>query len=386
MSAYACEPGRGSEPGAGWAFARAAALRNDVWLMTRRKNKRAVDDAIRAEPWLTITPVYVDLPRPVLAAKRGSTGVLWYYLLWQARAAALARDLHLRHSFDVAHHVTFAADWMPAAVAHVPGLPFVWGPVGGSTGTPWRLWRWLGARGLAADALRYAATGTMRRAVADPMAARAALVVAQNQDVAARFPRGGQVVVRPNVVLDGGDPPGVTPRRPDRDRSEPHAVFVGRLVAWKGVRLAVAALAQPAMNHWHLEMYGEGAQRQAVQRIARRLGVATRVHLHGQRPRAEVLAAMAAADAFLFPSMHDSAPWAVGEARAVGCPVVYLRRGGCPILVGAEGGVAVDTGPDIVGRLARALVAAASLPRVTSRWDARTLPDELDGWYARAVR
>jgi hypothetical protein len=35
VSAYACELGLGSEPGAGRTFARAAALHHDVWLLTR---------------------------------------------------------------------------------------------------------------------------------------------------------------------------------------------------------------------------------------------------------------------------------------------------------------------------------------------------------------
>ena len=35
LCAYACEPGRGSEPGTGWNVLRALAERNDVWVLTR---------------------------------------------------------------------------------------------------------------------------------------------------------------------------------------------------------------------------------------------------------------------------------------------------------------------------------------------------------------
>ena len=38
VSAFACDPTEGSEPGAGWAWARAAAVEHDVWLMTRPQN------------------------------------------------------------------------------------------------------------------------------------------------------------------------------------------------------------------------------------------------------------------------------------------------------------------------------------------------------------
>lgn len=47
VSAYACTPGRGSEPGAGWEWAAAAARENWVLLLTRSNN--------RAEEWATTT-------------------------------------------------------------------------------------------------------------------------------------------------------------------------------------------------------------------------------------------------------------------------------------------------------------------------------------------
>ena len=37
--AYACEPGKGSEPGAGWAMARVAARIGPTWVITRANNR-----------------------------------------------------------------------------------------------------------------------------------------------------------------------------------------------------------------------------------------------------------------------------------------------------------------------------------------------------------
>jgi hypothetical protein len=43
MSAYACEPGKGSEPGVGWRWAiETAALNHEVWVITRTNNKAAI--------------------------------------------------------------------------------------------------------------------------------------------------------------------------------------------------------------------------------------------------------------------------------------------------------------------------------------------------------
>jgi glycosyltransferase involved in cell wall biosynthesis len=386
VSAYACEPGEGSEPGAGWAFVRAAALRHDVWLLTRSNLAPVIEPARQREPELKLHPVYLDLPPWVLRWKRGLRGVHWYYPLWQLAAWRHARRLQRQVRFELAHHVTFAADWMPAGVGWLRDVPLVWGPIGGTTGVPWTLWRWLGWRGFLSEAIRGPVTWSGRQLFGRPVARRAALVVAQNHDVAKAFGGRQPVVVEPNVAMDG---PAATPAR--RGASGPmarrRALFAGRLLAWKGIRLAVAAVARPEAAGWSLDIYGGGPEADAVIRLARRLGVTDRVVLHGVRSRGEVLAAMAQADALLYPSMHDAASWVVAEALSLGCPVVCLDRGGPAVLVGPGEGVKVPITRDVVADLASAL---SSLPPdrglPVTRWSADRLSMLVSSWYERAAR
>jgi len=382
LSAYACEPGQGSEPGTGWAWARAAAQRHDVWLLTRANLAGAIEAARSREPDLRLHLVYVDLPRWVRRWKHGLRGVYWYYLLWQIAAWWRGRQLHRHVRFDVAHHVTFATDWMPAGVVYLRGVPTIWGPVGGATGVPWRLWRWLGVRGCLAGLSRELTTRPARRIFGMLNARRAALVVAQNHDVARAFrhvPRA--VVVEPHVAVDlprvglgDGQPPARTGGRR-------RAVFAGRLVAWKGIALAVAAVARPAAADWSLDIYGSGPEARRVGALAERLGVADRVALKGRRSRTEVLAALSTADALLFPSMHDSAPWIVAEALSIGCPVVCLDRGGPAVIVGAGQGIKATVSAATVDALAGALQSLDGRITPVSRWNADRLPSLLAGWY-----
>lgn len=385
VSAYACEPGLGSEPGAGWAFVRAAALHHDVWLLTRSNLASAIEPAREREPELKLHPVYLDLPPWVLRWKRGLRGVHWYYPLWQLAAWWHARKLQGQVRFDLVHHVTFAADWMPAGVAWLRGVPLVWGPIGGTTGVPWALWRWLGWRGCFSEATRGLVTWSGRRLFGKPVARRAALVVAQNHDVAKAFRGRRPVVVEPNVAMDS--PPPIAPRRRAPGAAAPRrALFAGRLLAWKGIRLAVAALARPEAAGWSLDVFGVGPEARAVRRLARRLGVADRVVFHGARPRRDVLAAIAQADALLHPSMHDAASWVVAEALSLGCPVVCLDRGGPAVLVGPGEGVKVPVTGEVVANLARALASLSDPGAPVTRWTAARLPALVSSWYERAGR
>lgn len=385
MSAYACEPGRGSEPGAGWAWARAAAQHHEVWLMTRANNATRIEEALAGDPGLNLRPVYLDLPSWARWWKRGGRGVRTYYMLWQLLAWFAARRLHRRIRFDVAHHLTFATDWLPSAVGYLPGCALVWGPVGGACPPPWRLWKWLGVRGLVKELMREGLTRPLRTIFGNAMARRAALIVAQNDDVRDRFEQVGTVVVEPNVAVESGAVYQGSNSQISLDRTPRcRAIFVGRLVPLKGLRLALAALARPEAQGWTLDVIGEGPELEPCRRLAARRGVLGRVRFFGQLPRKEVFAEMQEADALLLPSLHDAAGWAVAEAMVHGLPVVCLDRGGPSVLVRHSGGKAVPVRGDVVKQLAVALNAPKGQPD-GQRWTADRLPSLLSRWYGVAL-
>lgn len=389
ISAYACGPGDEPEAAAGWAFARAAARSHQVHVITRHRFAPAVDAALARDPELArnLTVEYLDLSERLLARKRRSSDVYWYYVLWQRALARRAAELHEAAPFDVGHHVTFANDWLPCGLARVSNLPVVWGPVGGATVVPLNLVRWLGLRGAANELLRGMLTAPLRAAWGDTAARRAAVVVAQNETVARRFRRAGHVVVEPNAALDDLSEH-VLPtqeRAADADGSDPRplrAVFVGRLLGLKGGRLAIEALARTPV--WELHVYGDGYDRSTLVRLAERRGVTDRVVFHGHRPRAEVLDAVARCDAMLFPSMHDQAGWAAAEASALGRPVICLPLGGVPLMAGVNARLAGVDG-DVVGHLAARLAEAATTPGTPSdRWSTSRLPDVVERLYGTA--
>jgi glycosyltransferase involved in cell wall biosynthesis len=382
ISAYACQPRAGSEPGAGWSWARAAALAGHrVWLVTRENNRGPIEDALSDEPELPITPVYLDLPARLRWWKKGQRGVRLYYVLWQRLVRRTVSELHALEDFDVAHHLTFAVDWLPAGAVGVPGLPAVWGPIGGAGSVPPALYRWLGLSGVGQELLRESLVRPLRRVFGDHNARRARLVVAQNEDVAARFARRcGQVVVEPNVALEGHLPRTLRCEVAGRRT----VVFVGRLIPWKGLRLALAVVARLPAD-WRIIVIGDGPERRRGQRLATTYGISHRVDFRGHRPREEVLATMSDADVLLLPSMHDSAGWVVGEAAASGIPTVCLRLGGPATMVLRSGGDAVKPRSEVVADLADAVEQSIGKEVVRDAWSRDRLPELVDAWYRYAT-
>jgi glycosyltransferase involved in cell wall biosynthesis len=355
---YACEPDEGSEPEAGWVWARMLARLGDTWVVTRANNRVPVERALAATPERErLHFVFVDLPPWARFWKKGRRGIHLYYLLWQIAALRAARRLHREIGFTLVWHVTFANAWF-GSLAPLVGPPFVYGPVGGGVGmAPLRLVRRLGGRAVRFELARAAAKGLGR--YVNPLArlawARARLVLVQNPETASWLPRRhrGKISVFPNPVLDamlerervGGDPP--------------TALFAGRLLAWKGVALALEAIA--STTDWRLLVCGEGRDERQITELAERLGLGGRVRFLGSQPRDEVLRLMRSeADVMLFPSLREEAGWVVVEALACGLPVVCLDRGG-PRVLGGDAALAapLDAAPEpVAASLARLLEGA----------------------------
>ncbi len=135
----------------------------------------------------------------------------------------------------------------------------------------------------------------------------------------------GRVQVLPNPVDFTG-----APRRSRLPEHLSRWVFVGGLTERKGVRrlvraFTVAAQADPEVS---LTMFGSGALADELAEIARRAGVADRLHLPGVVRHRELLAALPGYDLLVAPSTYETFHLAVPEAVAAGLPVIVTRSGG----------------------------------------------------------
>lgn len=139
-------------------------------------------------------------------------------------------------------------------------------------------------------------------------------------DTSAVVPHGVDVERYPPVMPDDVD------GRPWTDR----LLFVGRITPEKGATTAVRALAHlPAGTTLDVVGTGREQERRRIADLARELGVADRVRLHGEAGSEQLRGAYDAADALVFPSRWEE-PFGIVplEAMARGLPVVATGTGG----------------------------------------------------------
>jgi glycosyltransferase involved in cell wall biosynthesis len=334
VSAYACEPDKGSEPGVGWNWARQIAEDHETWVLTRSNNRPSIEAALAADPQPNLRFIYVSPPWWLTWWKRGHRGVRIYYLLWQVWALAAAMRAQRERPFDLVHHLTFANVYTPALLCLLP-VPFVWGPVGGATRPCWRLAGDWGIRGVAYELLRAARRAAGRRL--DPLTRltwrRATRILAQNSETMRWLPR--NVQQRCQIVPNGGYDSRHLIAAADRHDGRVRAITPGRLVHLKGVSLAVRAFAEARLPDVHLTVVGDGPEHGRLAQLARELGVD--VTFTGWLPQTELFTLLAGSDVLLFPSLHDECGFVVLEAMAHGLVPIVLENGGPPLLVGNAG-------------------------------------------------
>src|SRR4029079_9272468 len=79
---------------------------------------------------------------------------------------------------------------------------------------------------------------------------------------------------------------------------------------------------------FRLHVIGDGPDRAAIEQRRDALGLADRVELLGEL--ADVSEHLAAADAFVLPTLWEGLPYSILEAMAAALPVVASRVGGIP--------------------------------------------------------
>lgn len=141
----------------------------------------------------------------------------------------------------------------------------------------------------------------------------------------------------------------------------PAIATVGALIARKGQALVIEALsALPGVHYW---IAGAGEEEGRYRALAKRQGVADRVHLMGPLAQADLPQLYRAADAVVMPSRSEGLANAWVEALACGTPIVISDAGGAAELVTSpKAGRIVERTPEAIADAVAAILADPPLP------------------------
>ena len=141
LSAYACEPNKGSGVSVGWNWALNLARNNyEVYVVTRLNNKRNIENYLKKKPNKNLKFIYFDFSKfflKYIKGKKNSYSYL-YFFLWQIGIFFKTYSYIKKINFDYIHHVTFVSIRIPSFLC-LYKIPFIFGPVSGGDTSPIRL-------------------------------------------------------------------------------------------------------------------------------------------------------------------------------------------------------------------------------------------------------
>jgi glycosyltransferase involved in cell wall biosynthesis len=366
LSAYACEPGKGSEPGVGWRWTCGMAERVALTVLTRSNNQESIERAVKAtsihDPLRQVRFLYHDLGGIwKLLKRRRMLPTMAYYFIWQWTAA---RRFHREaNQADIIHHLTFCT-------ALCPGFwrsdyrTFVIGPVA----APLVNAHYLSLFGInaPAQALRNL---LIRNFLLIPWLRNtfrwASAVIPANSEMHDLLVSRG--IPARDVILDTGAPEGPAAKRHAGRVGAIRLMYAGQLELRKGLELALRALARACGKYGCdavFDIFGQGPDRQRLTALAEELGIADRVNFHGAVPQAELMQNFQQADAFFFTSVRDTSGGVNLEAMAHGLPVICIAHQGVGDITDESCAERIPAGPieETIEKITQAVIHLANDP------------------------
>lgn len=333
VSAYGCEPNRGSEAGVGWNWILQMAKDNELYVITRKNDKEKIEDNIPDSLSSNLHFIYYDTCDLLKKVKNKEKGLYLYYWFWQIGIIPLIRKLMRENTFDYSMHLSFGSLWMPTFLPFFK-VPFIWGPVGGGDGVPKTFLNTLPIKHRIIQTFRYALINTsfINPLVAIP-SKRAKLILCRTENNVLAIPR--KYREKAKVVLETAMEMEVfSHKRSYKSHDEIVFIVTGRIVAFKNIKMAVEAFYEvtKVIPKSKFIIIGKGQEKEKIQKYICDKGIEDKVEILNQIDRSEVLSKLEYADIYVFPSLREGGSWSLMEAMAVGLPVICFSWTGMDII------------------------------------------------------
>ncbi len=343
ISAYACEPGLGSEPEIGWNWSLGMAEYSEVWTITRASNQIRIEEGLRdIDKSKRPNFVYYDLPLIFRWWKKHLPwGTQIYYFFWQMAIIRKIRIINNDVEFDFAQHITFGNMIWPIALPWI-GIPFIIGPVGGGEYPVCYKWQFFRFKGTVEKVIRRV---VQRVFVVSPLARfgykRALKIYVTTQQSYDLLPLKYQkkTEILQSIAINEDLVRNVDFRKRKYDEKF-RIVFMGRLCYWKGVYL-VAEVIKSLSKHieYTFSFIGEGSESKKLRSILDKEIDNGVVVFYGPMQRKEAITELKKNNVLLFPSFQDSGGMVVYEAMAAGVVAFVLDVAGPGVNVNGVNGV-----------------------------------------------
>lgn len=330
VSAYACEPLKGSEPAVGWNWVVELARTNKVHVITRANNQAIIEEYIPTEVERNLIFHYYDTPSIIRKLKKKDRGLYFYNICWQIGILSVAKRILINEKIDYSIHLTFGSMWMPTFLP-ILKIPFIWGPIGGGECVPKSFLCVLPIKQRIVQAFRYFLNAT---AILNPFimipCLKAKIILARTPNTLNAIPRCFRHKVK--ILLETAMEESIfNYEKTNYDSDDINIIISARLISIKNIPIAIRAFRYVKTNKkWNLIIIGSGPDLKIIKKeiVAQKY---KNIEIIPFMPRNEALQKIVSSDIFLFPSLKEGGSWALMEAMAIGLPVICVNWAGMAV-------------------------------------------------------
>lgn len=352
LSAYACEPGVGSEPGIGWRWAiELARLGHEVTVVTPPTKRIEIEAELKKLPGINISFIFYKPPGIFLWANwyklwpfnigHRAYWFMWehiHHFVWQYGAFHTIKKIHQHNPFDIVHHITYGVARRASFMGYLKGVWFIFGPLGGGERSPWKLRSKLTWVASIIETVRdLSILGAKLNPFLWSTFKKADVIYLKTAESAFLVPDKFKNKIK--ISLEIGREASIDSNKIHKHKNTSDSIFrvlfVGRFLYWKGMTYGLHAFAKLAKSDpdVRLVIIGEGPLEHNWHDLAKSLSIEHLIEWVPWINRDELKVYYESADIFLFPSLHDSSGNVILESLSNGLPVVCFDLGGPATIV-----------------------------------------------------
>jgi glycosyltransferase involved in cell wall biosynthesis len=367
LSAFGCDPYKGSEAFFGWSAIKCLAREHELCVITGGRTRESL---IRAGAEGLIPPgvrfVHVGDFQPFHPNRLLARFLEWKeYIDFSKGLLAAAKELHRTEKFDLVHHVTIAT-WRVASPLGQLGLPFIFGPIGGNEHFPLRLFPILSPAGAAFELVRKASnvasrfTPSVRRGIR--AASHVFAATTETEQIVRAIRGSGHGISR---LLPGfysaAKVAAFSQFTAEKQLAGPLRLYAaGNLGGHKGISLALHALhrAKKRGVNFRYHLGAAGPEIPYLKKLVASLKLEPEVHFGGHMSSEVYQRELGGTHIYLLPSLRESVGLSMMEAMLAGCVPIVADCGGPNFIVTEDCGykIAVSTPERMIEALANAIV------------------------------
>ena len=348
LSAYACEPNKGSEPNVGWKWAIELLLQgHEVYVITRSNNRSIIESEIKKKKINGINFIYYDLPKFVINTVKGKSNKFsyLYFYFWQIGIYFKVRDLVKKIKFDYIHHVTFVSYRFPSFLC-LYDIPFIFGPLSGGDSVPKNIRKSFGLNVKVKELIRDISNYLIPIfPILSLNFKKAHKIIVNSQATKSNIPK----IYHKKTVLDLAisiDEKQInSDQKINFNKEIFNFCFVGSYEHIKGINIILKILKKLKKNNhnFFFNFIGSGTLENYIKKYIKKNNIEKFTKIYPNIPHNKVFEIMLKNHLLLFPALRDSGGLVVLEAMSVGLPSAVLSLGGPSILVNDNCGIIVDT-------------------------------------------